>query len=101
MFKRYIKEEVGSVLLSEYAVDISAPRGNGISLNPFFYYDVFKKVKNEFGFALFADNGALWERGINIQHMYKNIIEAVVVEEWSYEWGFKCSIGNNKNPGLY
>lgn len=56
--------------------------------------DVFSQVQGDIERSLFADDGALWKRGKNIEYIGKKLQEAVnVVEKWSYAWGFKFSVG--------
>ena len=46
---------------------------------------------------MFADDGALWKRGKNINHIINKMQQAVnMVEKWSYSWGFKFSVEKTK-----
>ena len=50
------------------------------------------------GRSLFADDGAFWKRGRNINHIKGKIQEAIeVVEKWSYAWGFRFSVDKTKS----
>ncbi len=47
--------------------------------------DVFSQIQGDIGRSLFADDGALWKRGRNINHITGKIQEAIeVVEKLSY-----------------
>lgn len=49
------------------------------------------------GFSLFADDGAVWKRGRNLEFILKKVQEAIIkVEKWSYKWGFKFSVEKTK-----
>ncbi len=59
--------------------------------------DVFSQVQGDIGRSLFADDGALWNPGRNINHITGKIQEAIeVVEKWSYAWGFRFSVDKTK-----
>ena len=58
---------------------------------------VFSQVQDNIGQSLFADDGALWKRGKNIDHIINKMQLAVnMVEKWSYSWGFKFSVEKTK-----
>ena len=45
--------------------------------------------------ALYADNGALWIRGRNIENVTAKMQLAInKVEKWAFEWGFHLSVEN-------
>ncbi len=49
------------------------------------------------GLKGFADDGAQWFRGGNIEYVVQNMQGALkVVEEWSFQYGFKLSVKKNK-----
>ncbi len=55
--------------------------------------DVFKRVDKSIHRFLFADDGAQWFRGGNIEYVVQNMQGALkVVEEWSFQCGFKISV---------
>lgn len=55
--------------------------------------DVFSRIRPDVGKSLYADDGALWKRGRNVQHIVRKVQEGInKVKQWGYEWGFKCSI---------
>ena len=49
------------------------------------------------GFSLFADDGAIWKRGRNLEFIVKKLQETIItIEEWSFKSGFKCSVDKTK-----
>ncbi len=45
------------------------------------------------GKSLYADDGALWISGRNVEYMQKKMQTAIIaVEKWSHKWGFKISV---------
>lgn len=55
--------------------------------------DIFEQVEYGIGKSLYADDGALWFRGINIEYMQKKMQTAVkAVEQWSNKWGSPSDI---------
>ena len=49
------------------------------------------------GRSLFADDGALWKRGGNIDHIVRKLQEGIdQVEKWGEEWGFRFSVEKSK-----
>uniref|UniRef100_A0A3P9P5F4 Reverse transcriptase domain-containing protein n=1 Tax=Poecilia reticulata TaxID=8081 RepID=A0A3P9P5F4_POERE len=59
--------------------------------------DMFKEVEGGMGFSLFADDGAKWKRGRNLEFIIKKLQGAILaVEKWSYKWGFKLSVEKTK-----
>lgn len=60
------------------------------------------------GRSLCADDGALWKRGGDLEHIVKKVQEGInQVERCGTEWGFKISMENtkvmflkNKNQGM-
>lgn len=58
--------------------------------------DIFSDIDIDINAALYADDGAIWKRGRNINHVIKNMQGALqIVERWSYNWGFKISVTNS------
>lgn len=54
--------------------------------------DIFTNLDGCIKLALYADDGAIWMRGINENYVLENIGKAIEkVENWSYNWGFKLS----------
>ncbi len=55
--------------------------------------DVFERVDKSIHRFLFADDGAQWFRGGNIEHVVQNMQGALKgVEDWSFQCGFKFSV---------
>lgn len=51
--------------------------------------------------ALFADDGAMWKRGRNLNYIVCKMQQAVSeVKRWSPEWGFRMSIEKTKTVFL-
>ncbi len=43
--------------------------------------------------SLFADDGAIWKRGMNVEHIVKKVQDDIQqVEKWGIKWGFKFSV---------
>ena len=52
---------------------------------------------NGFGVSRFADDVAIWKRGRNLDHVHKQLQEALdKVVMWAEEWGFKISVAKSK-----
>lgn len=50
------------------------------------------------GRSLFADDGVLWKRGRNLDHLLSKAQEAANhVVEWGYDWGFRFSVEKTKS----
>lgn len=59
--------------------------------------DVFMSLEKGIGFSLFADDGAIWKRGGNLEFIVKKVQEAMFkIEEWSLKWVFKFSVEKTK-----
>uniref|UniRef100_A0A8C6LAI2 Reverse transcriptase domain-containing protein n=1 Tax=Nothobranchius furzeri TaxID=105023 RepID=A0A8C6LAI2_NOTFU len=98
--ERNIQVEIGSTLSRGCKVENGTPQGSVISpiLFTIMTDDVFQNVGTEFGMALFTDDGAKWKKGKNIQYVQKKVQEAIkMVENWSYDWGFKFSVEKTKS----
>lgn len=100
LFERSIRVKIGAVVSRKYLVDNGTPQGSVISplLFSIMINDVFSQVPSDINRSLFADDGALWKRGRNVDHIRKRIQESVnMVEKWSYLWGFKFSVEKTKS----
>ncbi len=50
---------------------------------------------------MFADDGALWKRGRNIEYVTRKMQEAIdIVVEWGYNWGVRFSIEKTQSVSL-
>uniref|UniRef100_A0A8C2Q875 Reverse transcriptase n=1 Tax=Cyprinus carpio TaxID=7962 RepID=A0A8C2Q875_CYPCA len=95
LFGRKIQIRIGADLSDQYIVDNGTPQGSVISPLLFIIMinDVFGTVPEDIGRSLFADDGALWKKGRNIEYVTRKIQEAIdIVVEWGYNWGFRFSI---------
>ena len=55
--------------------------------------DVFCKIKVDLDRLLFADDGALWKRGRNMEHAIRKEQGAInEVVKWGYNWGCSCAV---------
>ncbi|XP_061909335.1 uncharacterized protein LOC133653724 isoform X1 [Entelurus aequoreus] len=86
---------------NEYSreVENGAPQGSIISpvLFSIMINEVFSEVEGLVDVALFADNGVMWKRGRNTNHIEKKIQKAVnKVQEWGTAWGLRFSVGKTK-----
>lgn len=100
---RAIKVRIGNSYSEKFVIKNGTPQGSIASplLFAMMIYDVFEDLDNGLGFSLFADDGAIWKRGRNIDFIVKKkkkkLQEAITkVEEWSYRWGFKFSVDKTK-----
>lgn len=95
LFGRTIQVRVGSDLSSVVEVENGTPQGSVISpvLFNIMINDIFKNVGSDIVVSLYADDGALWRRGGNVNLVVNKIQQAIMeVEKWAGEWGFKFSI---------
>ena len=99
LFGRAIQVKVGSELSDKLIVENGTPQGSVISPLLFIIMinEVFARIGPDIGKSLYADDGALWKRGRDIQHLVRKIQEGIGdVEQWGYKWGFKFSIEKTK-----
>jgi len=60
--------------------------------------DIFDNVPEDIGRSLFADDGALWKKGRNIDYVVRKIQEAIdKVVEWGFDWGFRFCVEKTKS----
>ena len=66
---------VGNELSDEFEVENGNPQGSLISLVLFniLVNAMFSRVGKGFGFSLFANYGAVWERGRNLPYLFNQI----------------------------
>lgn len=96
---RQIQVRIGKIFSEKFPVEYGTPQGSIVSplLFSLMINDVFNGIKDGMGFSLFADDGAIWKRGKNIEFIVKKLQKAIgKVEEWSYKWGFKFSVEKTK-----
>ena len=94
LFGRKIQVRIGTVMSTQYVVGNGTPQGSVISplLFSLSINEVFSKLPVDIGRSLFADDGALWKRGRNIEHVIGKLQGAInQVTEWGYDWGCKFS----------
>jgi len=93
--ERVIQVKIGSEVSESYMVENGTPQGSVTSPTLFtiMIKDIFDSIPAGMGRSLFADDGALWKRGGNIDHIVKKLQEGIdQVEKWGEEWGFKFSV---------
>uniref|UniRef100_A0A1A8L2C0 Reverse transcriptase domain-containing protein n=1 Tax=Nothobranchius pienaari TaxID=704102 RepID=A0A1A8L2C0_9TELE len=96
---RQIQVRIGKILSEKFPVVNGTPQGSIVSplLFSIMINDVFNGIKDGMGFSLFADDGAVWYRGKNLEFIVKKLQVAIDgVVEWSYRWGFKFSVDKTK-----
>ena len=99
LMNRTIQVMVGGVGSKTVEIENGTPQGSVTSpvLFNIMINDIFGKVEGAFGLSLFADVGAIWKRGRNVEFILKQIQRALVsVEEWGNTWGFKISASKSK-----
>ena len=71
LLDRFIQVRIGKALSGRYRIENGTPQGSVISpiLFSIMINYVFSKVQGDIGRSLFADDGALWKRGKNIDHI--------------------------------
>ncbi len=91
--------KVGDDISSSGIIDNGTPQGSVISPLLFIIMInyVFSRIHSSLGKSLFADDGALWFKGKNIDYNISKMKCALnEVEEWSRENGFKFSVEKTK-----
>lgn len=96
---RSIQVRVWGELSTAASIENGTPQGSVISpvLFNVMINDIFKQVPSNFGKSLFADDGAVWKRGRNINHLFVQMQEAVdQVVLWANKWGLRISTAKSK-----
>lgn len=94
---------INDAFSNEYTVENGTPQGSIISPVLFLVMinNVFKNMEGSIKVALFADDGAMWKRGRNLNYIVCKMQQAVSeVKRWSPEWGFRMSIEKTKTVFL-
>ena len=59
--------------------------------------DIFQEAPQSVGKSLFADDGAIWKRGRNTDHLFSQIQKAIELTLlWANKWGFRISTSKSK-----
>lgn len=96
---RTIQVKIRAVLSSEHVIENGTPQGSVVSPTLFsvMINDIYVNIPIGIGRSLFADDGAIWKKGRNIEHVVKKIQEGIQhVEKWGIKWGVKFSIEKTK-----
>ncbi len=104
LFGRKIQVRIGAEISSQYEVGNRTPQGSVISPLLFIIMinDIFVNVSEDIGTSLFADDGAVWKRGMNIQCTIRKVQKAIdKVIELGYDWGFRFSIRKDSDSIFY
>ncbi len=100
LYERNIQVRIGSELSNQYTVENGTPQGSVVSPLLFIIMinDIFLKVPADIGRSLFADDGALWKRGRNMEYVVRKVQGALdKVVEWGSEWGCRFSVGKTQS----
>lgn len=100
---RTIQVRVGSSTSKVYSIENGTPQGSVCSpiLFNIMINDIFQLIEPRVAKSLYADDGAIWKRGRNLEYVARKIQEAItVVEEWANTWGFKLSVSKTKVIGF-
>lgn len=84
---------------NQYTVENGTPQGSVVSPLLFIIMinNIFLKIPVDIGRSLFADDGALWKRGRNMDYVVGKVQGAVdKVVEWGKEWGCRFSVEKPK-----
>ncbi len=94
LFDRTIEVRVGKDFSGMHPVENGTPQGSVCSTLLFniMINDIFEEIDHNIGKSLYADDGALWIGGRNVEYMQKKMQTVIIaVEKWSHKWGFKIS----------
>uniref|UniRef100_A0A3Q3BE46 Reverse transcriptase domain-containing protein n=1 Tax=Kryptolebias marmoratus TaxID=37003 RepID=A0A3Q3BE46_KRYMA len=96
---RKIQVRIGEGISGKYIVENGTPQGSIISplLFSIMINDVFRDIGKDMGCSLFADDGAVWKRGKNVDFIVRKIQEVIIeIENWALQWGFRFSVDKTK-----
>ncbi len=99
LIERNIKVKVGDYISRKGSIENGTPQGSVISPLLFIMMinDVFATIGENINKSLFADDGALWLRGRNVEYIINKMQTALInVEKWCYKWGFTFSVDKTK-----
>ncbi len=99
LIERNIKVKVGEYISREGSIENGTPQGSVISPLLFIIMinDVFATIGENINKSLFADDGALWLRGRNVEYIVNKMQTVLIsVEKWSYKWGLTFSVDKTK-----
>ena len=86
------------ILDQNYHTNMLLKMGVSLTIFSIMINDIFANIPTDIGRPLFADDGALWKRGRNVDHIVKKMQKAInQVEDWGTKWGFKFSVEKTKN----
>ena len=93
--KKVIQVKTGSEVSESHVVENGTPQGSVISPTLFtiMIYDIFENIPTGMERSLFADDGAIWKKGGNTDHLVKKLQEGIdQLGKWGAECGFKFSV---------
>ncbi len=94
-----IQVKIGTELSCQHVVENGTPQESVVSptLISVIINDIFGNIQIDIRRSLFTDNGALWKRGRNVEHIIKKIQDGICqVETWGMKWGFRFSVEKTK-----
>ena len=97
--ERIIQARIGKKYSSKFGIENGTPQGSIVSplIFSIMINDVFMELESGIGFSLFADDGAIWKRGRNVEFIVNKLQGAIKkIEEWSHKWGFEFSVDKTK-----
>lgn len=97
--ERKITVRINGAFSNSYGVENGTPQGSIISplLFTVMINEAFKEVDKSIDVALFADDGAMWKRGRNVEHIVQRMQQGVdKVQKWALDWGFRISVEKTK-----